>query len=159
MEPPAGEPTTLARGGVGPSTAAEELRLAGRRVDGPAAFVALSQEANLRSLTLSQVTFSDAGWDGLVAAVRECPRVNGLSLVGCGLGPQHATDLAVVHSADGCTIETLQLSQNPIIGLDKRGRGTVDLSGFSALCKAIPSSKITSLDFAECGLNLEAVAL
>ena len=57
------------------------------------------------------------------------------------------------------SIGTIMMSQNPIIGINEWGEGTVDLSGFSLLCGAISSSEVTSLDFAQCGFNSEAIAL
>ena len=66
--------------------AAEGLNLVGVRVDDLAAFSALPQVADLQKMTLSEVTFSDAGWAGLLAGIRKRPRLTHLSLVACGLG-------------------------------------------------------------------------
>eukprot|EP01048_Picozoa_sp_COSAG05_P031858 COSAG05_NODE_11870_length_492_cov_1.030534_1_plen_128_part_01 len=102
--------------GTAVSVAAEELELAGLQVEGPAAFSALSQLTNLRTITLSQVTFTDAGWDGLLAGIKARPHLTHLNLTRCGLGPKHAADLAGVFSSGGCNITTLCLAKNGLTG-------------------------------------------
>ena len=98
--------------GAALSVTAEELNLAGLQVEGPAAFSALSQVANLRTMTLTKMTFSDAGWESLVTGIKACPHLTHLNLTACGLGPKHAADLAGIFSSGGCSIDTLCLARS-----------------------------------------------
>ena len=79
-------------------TTAEELKLAGLQVKDPADFTALSQVVNLRTITLSKMTFADAEWDGSLANIKACRHLTHLNLTACRLGPKHAADLADVFS-------------------------------------------------------------
>ena len=91
-------------------TTAEELKLTGLQVKDPADFTALSQVVNLRTITLSKMTFADAEWDGSLANIKACRHLTHLNLTACGLGPKHAADLADVFSpSGGCNIDTLCL--------------------------------------------------
>ena len=92
-------------------TTATELNLTGVRADDRAAFSALPELVNLRTLILSNSRFSDEGWAELMTALRKCPRLGRLEMAGCGLGPKHAGDLADFFSS-GCNINTLCLSKN-----------------------------------------------
>ena len=58
----------------------------------------LPRLVNLRTLILSSRRFTDEGWAELMTALRECPRLGRLEMVGCGLGPKHAGDLADILS-------------------------------------------------------------
>eukprot|EP01048_Picozoa_sp_COSAG05_P007247 COSAG05_NODE_506_length_9178_cov_36.187576_4_plen_192_part_00 len=69
-------------------TTAEELELADLQVRGPEAFSALSRLVNLRAITLSKMTFSDAGWESLVAGIKGSPHLTHLNLTACGLRAQ-----------------------------------------------------------------------
>ena len=82
-------------------TTAEELELAGLQVKDPADFTALSQVVNLRTITLSKMTFADADWDGSLANIKACRHLTHLNLTACGLGPKHAADLAGIFSSGG----------------------------------------------------------
>ena len=97
-------------------TTAEELKLAGLQVKDPADFTALSQVVNLRTITLSKMTFADAEWDGSLANIKACRHLTHLNLTACGLGPKHAADLADVFSSSGCNITTLCLAKNGLTG-------------------------------------------
>eukprot|EP01048_Picozoa_sp_COSAG05_P027353 COSAG05_NODE_7941_length_753_cov_6.923547_1_plen_104_part_10 len=57
--------------GAALSVTAEELDLAGVEVKDRAAFSGLPQVANLRTITLSKMTFSDAGWESLMIGIKE----------------------------------------------------------------------------------------
>ena len=61
-------------------TTAEELKLAGLQVKDPADFTALSQVVNLQKITLSKMTFTDAGWESFVAGIKESPHLTHLNL-------------------------------------------------------------------------------
>ena len=111
MEPQPETATALVCG-TAVSAAVEELELAGLQVKGPADFSALSQVANLRTMTLTKMTFSDAGWESLVTGIKARPHLTHLNLTACGLGPKHAADLADVFSSGGCNIDTLCLAKN-----------------------------------------------
>ena len=108
---PQPETATVLVCGAALSITAEGLELAGVQVKGPAAFSALSQLVNLRTITLSKMTFSDAGWESLVTGIKACPHLTHLNLAACGLGPKHAADLADVFSSGGCNIDTLCLAK------------------------------------------------
>eukprot|EP01048_Picozoa_sp_COSAG05_P020298 COSAG05_NODE_3414_length_2080_cov_6.971731_2_plen_85_part_01 len=85
MEPQPETATVLVCGTAIPVTA-EELELAGLQVKGPEAFSALSRLVNLRTITtLSKMTFSDAGWESLVAGIKGSPHLTHLNLTACGL--------------------------------------------------------------------------
>ena len=66
-------------------TTAEELKLAGLQVKDPADFTALSQVVNLRTITLSKMTFADADWDGSLANIKACIVVDshGMNIESC----------------------------------------------------------------------------
>ena len=72
------EITTALVCGTAISVAAEELELAGVEVKDRAAFTALSQVVNLHKITLSKMTFADAGWDGLLAGIKAGTRLTHL---------------------------------------------------------------------------------
>eukprot|EP01048_Picozoa_sp_COSAG05_P010043 COSAG05_NODE_864_length_6891_cov_387.780330_3_plen_84_part_00 len=61
-------------------TTAEELKLTGLQVKHPAAFLALSKLTNLQKMTLSKMTFADAGWDGLLVHITACRHLTHLNL-------------------------------------------------------------------------------
>ena len=142
-------------------TTAEELELAGLQVKGPEAFSALSRLVNLRTITtLSKMTFSDAGWESLVAGIKGSPHLTHFNLTACGLGPKHAADFAGIFSSGGCNITTLCLAKNDAL-TGKRSRDNDNRApwiygekteGWVALCSALPSTMI-SLDFSGCALK------
>ena len=149
--------------GTALSTTATELNLTGVRADDRAAFSALPELVNLRTLILSNIRFSDEGWGELMTALRKCPRLARLEMAGCGLGPKHAGDLADFFSS-GCNINTLCLSKNDGI-TGKRSRDNDNRApwiygekteGWVALCSALPSTMI-SLDFSGCQLKPESL--
>ena len=159
MEPQPETATVLVCGTAIPVTA-EELELAGLQVKGPEAFSALSRLVNLRTITLSKMTFSDAGWESLVAGIKGSPHLTHLNLTACGLGPKHAADLAGIFSSGGCNITTLCLAKNDAL-TGKRSRDNDNaapwiygekMEGWVALCSALPSTMI-SLDFSGCALK------
>eukprot|EP01048_Picozoa_sp_COSAG05_P015084 COSAG05_NODE_1776_length_4111_cov_87.186174_2_plen_817_part_00 len=159
MEPQPETATVLVCGTAIPVTA-EELELAGVQVKGPEAFSALSQLVNLRTITLSKMTFSDAGWESLVAGIKGSPHLTHFNLTACGLGPKHAADLAGIFSSGGCNITTLCLAKNDALtgkrSRDNDNRGPwiygEKTEGWVALCSALPSTMI-SLDFSGCALK------
>ena len=141
-------------------TTAEELKLAGLQVKDPADFTALSQVVNLRTITLSKMTFADAEWDGSLANIKACRHLTHLNLTACGLGPKHAADLAGIFSSGGYNITTLCLAKNDAL-TGKRSRDNDNRApwiygekteGWVALCSALPSTMI-SLDFSGCALK------
>ena len=159
MEPQPETATVLVCGTAFPVTAGE-LELAGLQVKGPEAFSALSRLVNLRTITLSKMTFSDAGWESLVAGIKGSPHLTHLNLTACGLGPKHAADLAGIFSSGGCNITTLCLAKNDAL-TGKRSRDNDNRApwiygekteGWVALCSALPSTMI-SLDFSGCALK------
>ena len=87
MEPQPETATVLVCGTAIPVTA-EELELAGLQVKGPEAFSALSRLVNLRTITLSKMTFSDAGWESLVAGIKGSPHLTHFNLTACGRGSE-----------------------------------------------------------------------
>ena len=151
--------------GTALSVTATELNLTGVRADDRAAFSALPELVNLRTLILSNIRFSDEGWGELMTALRKCPRLARLEMAGCGLGPKHAGDLADFFSS-GCNINTLCLSKNDGI-TGKRSRDNdgqapwiygEEMEGWTALCSALPDTMI-SMDFSGCQLQPKSLAL
>eukprot|EP01048_Picozoa_sp_COSAG05_P003941 COSAG05_NODE_195_length_14550_cov_203.233686_2_plen_664_part_00 len=140
-------------------TTAEELELAGLQVKDPADFTALSQVVNLRTITLSKMTFADAEWDGSLANIKACRHLTHLNLTACSLGPKHAADLAGIFSSGGCNIDTLCLAKNGLTGAsfwnDGNVRGGVDsnLDGITTLLTALKTSQVICIDFSGCGLG------
>eukprot|EP01048_Picozoa_sp_COSAG05_P000320 COSAG05_NODE_8_length_40675_cov_148.837539_29_plen_1881_part_00 len=158
MEPQP-EITTALVCGAALSVTAEELELAGVEVKDRAAFTALSQVVNLHKITLSKMTFADAGWDGLLAGIKAGTRLTHLSLTACGLGPKHAADLADIFSCGGCNIDTLCLAKNGLTGATFYPSGDVrdgvdsNLDGITTLFAALKSSQVIHIDFSGCGLG------
>ena len=131
MEPQPETDTALVCGAA-LSVTAEELDLAGVEVKDPAAFTALSQVVNLQKITLSKITFADAGWDGLLTGIKAGARLTHLSLTACDLGPKHTADLADIFSSS-CSIDTLCLAKNDALtGKRSRDITTTALPGFTA---------------------------
>ena len=140
-------------------TTAGELVLAGVQVTGPAAFTALSQVVNLRTITLTNMTFSDVGWESLLAGIKACPHLAHLNLTACGLGPKHSADLATIFSSGCCNIDTLCLAKNGLTGATFYSSGNVrdgvdsNLDGISTLFAALKTSQVICIDFSGCGLG------
>eukprot|EP01047_Picozoa_sp_COSAG01_P089668 COSAG01_NODE_21709_length_889_cov_0.601266_1_plen_216_part_10 len=157
MEPQPETATVLVCGTAFPVTAGE-LELAGLQVKGPEAFSALSRLVNLRTITLSKMTFSDAGWESLVAGIKGSPHLTHLNLTACGLGPKHAADLADVFSSSGCNITTLCLAKNGLTGATFYSSGNIragvdsNLDGIITLLTALKKSQVICIDFSGCGL-------
>ena len=158
MEPQPETATVLVCGTAIPVTA-EELELAGLQVKGPEAFSALSRLVNLRTITLSKMTFSDAGWESLVAGIKGSPHLTHLNLTACGLGPKHAADLADAFSSGGCNITTLCLAKNGLTGATFYSSGNIragvdsNLDGIITLLTALKTSQVICIDFSGCGLG------
>eukprot|EP01048_Picozoa_sp_COSAG05_P014033 COSAG05_NODE_1553_length_4572_cov_80.241672_2_plen_547_part_00 len=140
-------------------TTAEELELAGLQVKGPEFFYALSRLVNLRTITLTKMTFADAEWDGSLANIKACRHLTHLNLTACGLGPKHAADLAGIFSSGGYNITTLCLAKNGLTGAtfyssgDVRGCVDSNLVGISTLLAALKTSQVICIDFSGCGLG------
>ena len=130
--------------GAALSVTAEELDLAGVEVKDPAAFTALSQVVNLQKITLSKMTFSDAGWESLVTGIKACPHLTHLNLTACGLGPKHAADLAGIFSSGGCNIDTLCLAKNGLTGATFYSSGNVRDGVDSTTWTAFPHYSLPS---------------
>ena len=158
MEPePQPETASALVCGTALSTTATELNLTGVRADDRAAFSALPELVNLRTLILSNSRFSDEGWAELMTALRKCPHLTRLEMVGCCLGPKHAGDLAdFLSDATQFTgsLKVIALDEQRISGTtSKYGDGNyryigtldADLSGFKALCEALSSSQMETI--------------
>ena len=140
-------------------TTAEELKLTGLQVKDPADFTALSQVVNLRTITLSKMTFADAEWDGSLANIKACRHLTHLNLTACSLGPKHTADLAGIFSSGGCNITTLCLAKNGLTGATFYSSGNVragvdsNLDGIITLLTALKKSQVICIDFSGCGLG------
>ena len=137
------------------TTTAVELRGVGEIT--AESLLGLSQLANVRTLLVSDSTFSDAGWAALMEVVRGLP-VSELGVSGCALGPRHAADLADYVVSAGGSLTTLRCGSNPgmVGGLYSNGRlKTPDahIEGFRRLCEALKPSQVTEVDFSGCGLG------
>ena len=137
------------------TTTAVELRGVGEIT--AESLLGLSQLANVRTLLVSDSTFSDAGWAALMEVVRGLP-VSELGVSGCALGPRHAADLADYVLSAGGSLTTLRCGSNPgMVGeLDRHGRlKTPDahIESFRQLCEALKPSQVTEVDFSGCGLG------
>ena len=136
------------------TTTAVELRGVGEIT--AESLLGLSQLANVRTLLVSDSTFSDAGWAALMEVVRGLP-VSELGVSGCALGPRHAADLADYVLTAG-SLTTLRCGSNPgMVGeLDRYGgleTPDAHIEGFRRLCEALKPSQVTEVDFSGCGLG------
>ena len=130
------------------TTTAVELRGVGEIT--AESLLGLSQLANVRTLLVSDSTFSDAGWAALMEVVRGLP-VSELGVSGCALGPRHAADLADYVVSAGGSLTTLRCGSNPgMVGeLDRHARlKTPDahIESFRLLCEALKPSQVTEVD-------------
>ena len=162
MEPePQPETASALVCGTALSTTATELNLTGVRADDRAAFSALPELVNLRTLILSNSRFSDEGWAELMTALRECPRLARLEMASCGLGPKHAGDLAdFLSDATQFTasLTSLCCGSNPgMVGeLNEYGRlQTPDahIEALQQLLDALKPSAVTDLDISGIGIG------
>eukprot|EP01047_Picozoa_sp_COSAG01_P012364 COSAG01_NODE_555_length_15533_cov_35.243310_7_plen_952_part_00 len=97
------------------------------------------------------------GWKTLCSAIGTAPSITEFDCSKCALTPPALAPLTEAIKVNAVAIKSLALSGNYIIGLDKYGRGTEDLSGFEQLCAAI--CKLHELNLSNCNLNPAAITI